>query len=142
MTTTRANGSVSISDIPEYLKTAYAASLPALLRSPHGIGKSTIFKETASEMGIECRTLDLSLMEPVDLSGLPSIINNQTQYAPPSILPSEGKGFLLLEELNRATTLTRAPALNLLTNRCLNEYELPSGWLPCQTCGDYWVGRW
>jgi hypothetical protein len=54
--------------------------------------------------------------------------SGRTVYAPPSILPLEGAGILLLEELNRAERHVQQPALQLLTARRLHEYELPPGW--------------
>lgn len=130
-----------IGDIPALLKVAYAADLPVLLEGSHGIGKSTIFELTARELGIDLVVLDLSLLEPVDLIGVPRVQKNRTVYAPPSILPQSGRGLLLIEELNRAAPATRAPTLELLTRRKLHEYRLPLGWLPCASInpsgGDY-----
>ena len=114
-----------LSRVPDVLRVAYEADLPVLLEGPHGIGKSTIFEAVAGEMGIEVRVLDLSLMEPVDLLGIPHLADGQTVYAAPARLPRAGKGLLLLEELNRAAPQTRAPALELLTRRELHDYSLP-----------------
>jgi hypothetical protein len=87
--------------------------------------------------------LDLSLLEPPDLVGLPTIEDGRTGYALPRFLPKSGAGILMLEELNRAERYIQQPALQLLTARTLHEYTLPEGW----TCvaainpetGDYQV---
>jgi hypothetical protein len=89
--------------------------------------------------------LDLSLLEPPDLVGLPVIKEGRTHYASPAELPSQGRGVLMLEELNRAEIPVMQPALQLLSARRLHAYELPEGW----TCvaavnpedGDYQVNR-
>ncbi|MFC1610096.1 AAA family ATPase [Myxococcota bacterium] len=120
-----------LQDIPQLLSIAHHADVPVLLEGGHGIGKSSVLEQSATEMGIDVRVLDLSLMEPVDLLGLPAIKDGRTVYSHPAILPTEGKGLLLLEELNRAHPQVRTPALELLTRRRLHEYELPKGWLPC-----------
>lgn len=69
-------------------------------------------------------------MEPPDLVGLPKLDGKVTRYLPPSFLPTdpEGEGLLDLEELNRAPAYMRAPCLQLLTTRSLNDYRLPAGW--------------
>lgn len=72
--------------------------------------------------------LDLSLLEPPDLIGLPIIEEGRTHYASPAELPSSGRGILMLEELNRAEIPVMQPALQLLSARRLHSYELPPGW--------------
>ncbi|MBN1674741.1 MAG: AAA family ATPase [Kiritimatiellae bacterium] len=110
---------------------AYRARRPVLLEGPTGIGKSDIIREVAAELGIERIVLDLSLLEPPDLVGLPVMSEGRTTYAPPGILPVGGAGILMLEELNRAERYIQQPALQLLTERKLHEYELPDGWSTC-----------
>ena len=60
----------------------------------------------------------------------PSPARRDGNDIPPAFLPTEGKGLLVFEELNRCPSFVRAPCLQLLTARCLNDYSLPSGWLP------------
>lgn len=114
----------------DVLKLAYRANRAVLLEGPTGIGKSELVKQVADDLGIECAVLDLSLLEPPDLVGLPIIEAGRTRYATPSSLPTSGAGLLLLEELNRADRTVQQPALQLLTARKLHEYELPPGWVP------------
>ncbi len=113
------------------IKLAYAADQPVLLVGMTGVGKSEILAQAAQEMKIGFLARDLSLMEPVDLAGIPIIQDRRTEYAPPSYLPSKGKGIIAFEELNRSPRHVRAPCLQLLTARCLNDYRLPPKWLPC-----------
>lgn len=100
-----------------------------LLEGPTGIGKSELIRATAARLKLQCTTLDLSLLEPPDLIGLPTITDGRTTYATPTILPTDGRGILLLEELNRAEKYMQQPALQLLTTGRLHEYKLPEGWL-------------
>ncbi|HRI52507.1 MAG TPA: AAA family ATPase [Pseudomonadota bacterium] len=100
-----------------------------LLEGPTGIGKSEIVRAATERLGIGLAVLDLSLLEPPDLVGLPIIEQGRTRYALPSILPQDGAGILLLEELNRAERYIQQPALQLLTARTLHEYRLPEGWV-------------
>lgn len=110
------------------LKLAYATRKPVLLEGPTGIGKSELVAATAAALGIEHLILDLSLLEPSDLVGLPVIHDGRTHYACPAALPQDGQGLLLLEELNRAERFVQQPALQLLTARRLHDYRLPDGW--------------
>lgn len=115
--------------VKRVLSVAYRARRPALLEGPTGIGKSELIRETADGLGVEHVVIDLSLLEPPDLVGLPRIDDGVTRYARPAILPAGGAGILLLEELNRAERYIQQPALQLLTGRRLHEYELPAGWV-------------
>ncbi len=110
------------------LTVAYRARRAVLLEGPTGIGKSEIVRSVAAALGVQTRVLDLSLLEPPDLVGLPVVRDGRTHYALPSVLPQDGAGLLLLEELNRAERYIQQPALQLLSARRLHEYELPEGW--------------
>ena len=110
------------------LTVAYRARRAVLLEGPTGIGKSEIVRSVAASLGVETRVLDLSLLEPPDLVGLPVVREGRTHYALPSVLPESGAGLLLLEELNRAERYIQQPALQLLSARRLHEYVLPEGW--------------
>jgi hypothetical protein len=129
----------------EVLDAAYRARRPVLLEGSTGIGKSQIVGEFARGRGLGMVVLDLSLLEPPDLVGLPVIEGGRTRYASPAELPGQGCGVLMLEELNRAEIPVMQPALQLLSARRLHAYDLPEGW----TCvaainpedGDYQVNR-
>jgi MoxR-like ATPase len=114
--------------VASILEVAYRARRPVLLEGPTGIGKSELIAQVARSLGVAHRVLDLSLLEPPDLVGLPVIEDGRTSYALPSFLPQGGAGILMLEELNRAERYIQQPALQLLTARSLHEYVLPEGW--------------
>ena len=121
----------------DVINLACGADQPVLLIGRHGIGKSSFFEQAADRRGIGLIVCDLSLMEPVDLVGIPSINDNgRTVYAPPSFLPTDGTGLIVFEELNRAPRYVQVPCLQLLTARRLNDYALPPGWLPCAAIND------
>lgn len=111
------------------LEVAYRARRSVLLEGPTGIGKSEIVRQVAERLGIATIVLDLSLLEPPDLVGLPRIESGRTVYALPQVLPESGAGILMLEELNRAERYIQQPALQLLTARRLHEYQLPPDWV-------------
>ncbi|MEN0064225.1 MAG: MoxR family ATPase [Myxococcota bacterium] len=132
-------------DVLEVLDWAYRARRPLLLEGRTGIGKSQIVATFAATAGIDIVVLDLSLLEPPDLIGLPVVEGGRTTYAAPAELPTAGRGVLLLEELNRAEIPVMQPALQLLSARRLHSYTLPEGWSCIAAInpedGDYQVHR-
>lgn len=112
---------------------AYRAGRPVILEGPTGLGKSELMAEVAKSIdgGIGFRCIDLSLLEPPDLIGIPRIDDhNRTTYAIPDFWPDEGKGLLFFDELNRASPALLNPALQILTTRQIHGHPLPPGWIP------------
>ena len=123
--------------VVDLIALAHAADQPVLLVGRHGVGKSSLFKEAAERLRVGLIVRDLSLMEPVDLIGIPRVNpEGQTIYAPPAFLPTTGEGLFVLEELNRAPRYVQVPALQLLTAHQLNDFVFPKKWLPCTAIND------
>jgi hypothetical protein len=95
-----------------------------------GIGKSSIVKQIAQKKDIGFIDLRLALMDPTDLKGIPFYDKDahQALWAPPAFLPKDGEGILFLDELNSAPPSVQASAYQLILDRRVGEYELPSGW--------------
>ena len=115
---------------------SYRADVPVMVHGPHGSGKTQVIAEAARSIGIDTLSLDLSLLEPPDLIGIPVVEAGRTHFRPPASLPTGGRGLLVLEEINRCPRYMQAPAFQLLTERTLNEYHLPLGWLPIASVND------
>lgn len=124
-------------EITEYLTSivSYQGNLslkkrpPAVFISgPPGIGKSSIVKQVAEKAGIECIDMRLALKDPTDLRGIPVPENGKAKWLPPSELPTDGRGILFLDEINRAPTLVQSSAFQLVLDRKLGDYVLPVGW--------------
>jgi hypothetical protein len=114
--------------------------MPVLIQGHTGVGKSEIIQQAADDVGIEYIYRDLSLMEAIDMAGVPFREETRepkgkeisiTVWATPGFLPRDpkSKGILVFEELNRAPRQVRTPCLQFLTTRTLNDYKLPDGWL-------------
>lgn len=105
---------------------------PAFIWGPPGAGKSDIVREVAEHRGVELRDVRLSLMDPTDLKGLPTIsgtgTKKQVSWAAPDFLPTKGKGILFLDELVSAPQSVQAASYQLILNRKIGDYELPDGW--------------
>jgi hypothetical protein len=108
----------------------YRAGRSALLEGPSGIGKSQIIEQLTAELGIGFRVLMLSLLENVDLQGMPYIDEEKrTLCAVPKEMPGDGQGVLLLEELNRAERHVQQAAMELSLTGRTRQYTLPPGWV-------------
>ena len=95
-----------------------------------GVGKSDLVAAVAKDMKVELRDVRLSMLDPVDLKGFPTISTNKKQmtWLPADFLPTKGKGILFLDEINHAPPSIQAPAFQLVLTGQLGGYTLPAGW--------------
>ncbi|MEZ6140889.1 MAG: MoxR family ATPase [Zavarzinella sp.] len=105
-----------------------STSRPVYLWGPPGIGKSTLIRQVALAGSLPLVDIRATLLDPVDLRGLPHLNNGSVQWCPPAFLPSGGEGILFLDELAQAPPLVQSACLQLTLDRRLGEYELPAGW--------------
>ncbi|MBE6370594.1 MAG: AAA family ATPase [Lentisphaerae bacterium] len=110
---------------------AGGASQPVMLWGPPGIGKSDIVKSVAQESSIELRDIRLAQQDPVDLRGVPTVEAGQTKWATPSCFPTdpESAGIIFLDELSAADPSIQVAAYQLLLDRRIGEYIVPSKWM-------------
>jgi hypothetical protein len=117
---------------------------PVLLWGPPGVFKSAMMAQLAAEYGVSLVDLRLSMLEPVDLTGIPYVVAGECRTAVPALLPPmDGpedqlfaesgdippiRGILFLDELNQANPAVQGAALQLVLDRRLNNYRLPYGW--------------
>lgn len=142
--------------------TALDPAQSCLLMSNHGIGKSMVVKEAARRMNIPCIDIRLSQCDVGDLKGMPFLINGRTYFAPPDWFPLReedanklsidlgltkkgekitlglhgDKGFLFLDEINRANREVQQAAFEIVLDRRLNMRSLPEGWRVVAACND------
>lgn len=119
---------------PSSLRTAIpkllAKQRPAFLWGAPGVGKSDLVAQVAEDHKLELRDVRLSLLDPIDLKGFPTIdtVKKQMKWLPADFLPKKGKGLLFLDEMNQAPQSVQGAAYQLVLNRRIGEYELPEGW--------------
>ncbi|MEA2091779.1 MAG: MoxR family ATPase [Campylobacterota bacterium] len=118
------------SSLIESITSLIEQKVPSFLWGAPGIGKSSIIKQIADEKEIGFIDLRLALMDPTDLKGIPFYDkeSHTALWAPPAFLPKSGEGILFLDELNSAAPSVQASAYQLILDRKVGEYELPSGW--------------
>ena len=107
---------------------------PLMVWGPPGVGKSTILREAARELGIGFVDVRLAQREPVDVRGLP-VPNREkgaVEWLVASDWPREGRGILLFDELTAADRTLQVAAYELILDRRLGDlYSLPPGWYVC-----------
>ena len=102
------------------------AGFPVLIRGRHGIGKSEVVYQFASERGLPVVERRASQMTEGDLMGLPSIDGESTRWNAPDWLVTacEQPVVLFLDEVDRATIEVRQGIFELTDSRKLNGHVL------------------
>ena len=118
-------------DIKTFLQVAtlLPADIAILVRGPHGIGKSQLFRQISKTLGFsEADFIDrrLSQMTEGDLLGLPELIDGSTRFAPPDWYMSACKSpkLILLDEFNRATPEVMQCGFQIVLDHELNGWKL------------------
>ena len=116
------------SDVVQTVSALLPTRRPVYLWGPPGVGKSSVVKQVAQSMNLGLVDVRATLLDPVDLRGLPRLTKDSAVWCPPAFLPRGGDGILFLDELAQAPPLVQAACLQLVLDRRLGEYELPDGW--------------
>jgi hypothetical protein len=144
---------VDAAELKEHILRAYRTRDPLFIWGAPGIGKTDIVNQAAKELGIDCIEFILSMRDPVDFLGLPSVertspeerektgLFGRTIYNPPSEWPvakvklagdngpEDKGGILFFDEMNRANPSVLASSLTLLVSGKVGNYKLPSNWV-------------
>ncbi len=127
-------------DAKECIKELYTnTEIVTALVSERGVGKTSAYKQSAKELGIDYIALYAAALEGPDFMGLPvkDIDKGITKYLAPQFLPTkqsienglhQEKGILVLEEINRVPSDTISVLYPLLLERKINGHVLGEGW--------------
>lgn len=110
------------------IRKAMHCKRPVMLAGSPGIGKSQLIKGLAQDLGLEFRDVRVTLLDPVDLRGLPSLEGGRTKWNPPAFLPTSGKGIFFWDEFNAGAQAVQIAAYQSLLDNRIGEYQWPEGW--------------
>lgn len=106
--------------------------VPTFIWGKPGVGKSDTVRQIAAARNLPVIDFRAILRDPVDLRGLPAVIDGAARWLPPSDLPHADRdgdeGILFLDELNAAAPSVQAACFGLVLDRKVGEYTLPKGW--------------
>lgn len=110
---------------------------PFMLWGDPGIGKSQTVAQLAAAYADKIAKAEwhgglidirLSLMDSVDMRGIPVVKDGSTVWMTPDMFPRKGKGFIFLDELPQALPIVQSAASSLILDRRIGNYTLPPGW--------------
>ena len=115
------------SELKGKLETLISINKPAFIWGASGIGKSEIISKLAEKLDYNLIDVRVSLLDPVDLRGVPSVVNGVTKWNPPVFLPREDdkQSILFLDELPHGSPSVQNALFQLIRDRRIGEYKLP-----------------
>ena len=119
-----------LNEAKEHLKVLLKEKISVMMWGGPGIGKSQAVQQICDEWGWQLVDLRLSLLNPVDLRGLPYFNKerNEAVWLRPEFFPTKGNGILFLDEINVAPISTQIASYQLLLDRRIGSHILPDGW--------------
>lgn len=110
------------------LGAALDADIPVFLWGAPGIGKSAAPAAVAKARAAACFDIRLSMFDPVDLRGLPAIVDGRTVWLRPGIWPVDetAESILFFDEMDRASPAVLSAAMQIVLDRRIGEHALPS----------------
>jgi len=112
-----------------FIKSALKIRISCMIWGGAGVGKSSVVRQIANELGRKLVDIRLSLVDPTDLRGFPYRDGNTMRWAPACFLPQDrdATDILFLDEVNSAPPAVQAAAYQLILDRKIGEYILPDG---------------
>lgn len=124
-----------MSNIPSLLKSAHKANISVFLKSPPGIGKTSIVRQYAKEAKMRLIAVHAPLTDPLDIKGLPTVEGNEAKFLPLNIWPQETDEpvVVLIDELPQCVPSIQNAYSQLLIDKQLGNVTLPKGSLVVAT---------
>jgi hypothetical protein len=109
---------------------------PILIHSSPGIGKSSLIKQIAADLGIGFVDVRLAELDSVDIRGLPSVDKESgtMRWNAPDFWPRDpkSKGIIFFDELTAAPRDVQVASYEIILDRKIGEfYKVPDGWYIC-----------
>lgn len=121
---------MNIRNVKKILPTLLKYNICPFLWGSQGIGKTESVKQYCSENGLDLRILYTATQEVGDLIGLlvKDATNGTAYHTRPEWFPTEGKGIIFLDELNRAPNDVLQALFSFIIKGELHRHKLPKGW--------------
>lgn len=104
-----------------------------MLWGPPGVGKTSAVAQVAQEAGVGMKAVISHLYQPVDVLGLPYIVDGRCEYAPPSIFPDltrdPERGLFFIDELPNCVPAMQSAWGVIILERSTKHFQFPPGWL-------------
>jgi hypothetical protein len=147
---------MKIMQVQDHIVTLYRAGMryTLFLQGQPGIGKSESAIGASKALGIKYRQWQATIEDPLELPGLPAVVNGQAKRLPfEDKIPGnctcnckackdkkdcincledpkcDGVGILIIDEINSAPPLTQASLYSLVWDRKLGGSRLGDGWM-------------
>lgn len=101
-----------------------AAGIVPFLEGPPGCAKSRGVWQLGDEDGIETVDIRLSLLNPVDIRGIPVVKGDRVEWVPPTFFKREGPCRFFFDELPNAPQATQQAAYQLVLDNAIGEFRL------------------
>lgn len=98
-----------------------------------GIGKTSILKQLAEELRISHEVWDAVSLDPTDIRGVLIPRGERSIFTKSAMLPTEGSGLLVIDELLSAAQQVQLALRPLFLEGKLGQDRIPQGWIPCAT---------
>lgn len=117
------------SDVKKAIKAAIRTKRTLFIHGSPGVGKSQVTNQASKEEDYHMIDVRLSLLDSVDLHGLPTVENGVVKWAVPDFLPRTerdgAKVVLFIDEMTSAPPAVQVAAYGLVLDRKLGDYTLP-----------------
>ncbi|MEV6300717.1 MoxR family ATPase [Actinoplanes sp. NPDC051861] len=100
---------------------------PVFVWGAPGIGKSSLVRDFAASLGLDCVTLVGTQLAAEDLIGVPELRDGRSRFAPPESIARDEPYCLFLDELNASSPDVQKAFYSLILDRRIGAYELPPG---------------
>ena len=100
---------------------------PVFVWGAPGIGKSSLVRDFAAALGLDCVTLVGTQLAAEDLIGVPELKDGRSRFAPPEMIARDRPYCLFLDELNASSPEVQKAFYSLILDRRIGDYQLPKG---------------